>query len=327
MTNPKCEVCGHLSRVGAPSCEMCDASFGAARDFGEQGAGRRHRVAAGPGAATEGPDPPAAGAPPPDIPSPRFAGTGDVIWPTLEVYKTNFVFVVMLVVVTSLPLVGLQYLSSGLLLDQTGGGLLLLGTGGGLLSVVLGAACSALLSAALIYGLVRLLRTGASPPVGESLRWGLKKLPKVAAVNIPYTLMVLVGYMLLIVPGVIVSIVFALAVPVAVVEGRGVFESFGRSAELTKGYRGMIFLTYFLWGILIMAVNLVVSLSFSFGAGGGGNFLVSLAVQSLVGQLLQSTSVVLTLFIYLGILNESRGGFAHGRTTSAPGGPERGGGL
>lgn len=60
------------------------------------------------------------------------------------------------------------------------------------------------------------------------------------------------------IPGVIAGLFFvlswALTVPVAVLEDTSFFESLRRSSDLTKGYRGRVFVIYFLFLILFYAV-------------------------------------------------------------------------
>ena len=54
---------------------------------------------------------------------------------------------------------------------------------------------------------------------GECLKRGWKVLPRVFLVTLLYGIIVGLGYVLLIVPGVIFSLMFAVSVPAAVVEG------------------------------------------------------------------------------------------------------------
>jgi hypothetical protein len=68
---------------------------------------------------------------------------------------------------------------------------------------------------------------------------------------------ILIGFILLIVPGVYLAIVWSLAIPVAVLEGRNLSESLQRSAELTKGHRGRILVVYFLLLVLVYIVTLL----------------------------------------------------------------------
>ncbi|WP_438801690.1 hypothetical protein, partial [Enterobacter hormaechei] len=60
-----------------------------------------------------------------------------------------------------------------------------------------------------------------------------------------------IGLLLLIVPGVILWLVWAVVTPAYVQEKVGILEAFGRSAELTKGARGGIFLTMLIVPLLL----------------------------------------------------------------------------
>ena len=342
MTNNKCSVCGHVNRVGTAVCEMCDTRLG---EPAPPGAGDPSRAAgessgsysdsySGSSAegfgATSGRFDYGGGEPPPataEIPSPQFKGASDVISPTLEVYRKHFMLVGILVLVTTLPVVLLQYgviraamlsadealaAESSLFAFASGTALLI-----GLLSLVGGA----LLSGSLVHAVIEIQRTGAAS-AGESLRRGLRVLPKVFLVTLLYTVVTVIGYMLLIVPGVIFSLMYAVAVPVAVAEKRGAFESMTRSAKLTDGYKGQIFLTLFLWGIVIVVINLIVSGSFAFG-GAEEAGLVPLLIQSLVGGMLNSSANVLTVYIFLGLLRERHEGFRTRTFTPGPGAASR----
>jgi hypothetical protein len=63
-----------------------------------------------------------------------------------------------------------------------------------------------------------------------------------------------VGFVLLIVPGIILALMWALAIPVAVLEDKGLRDSVSRSSELTKGSRGRIFVIGVLFMILTYTV-------------------------------------------------------------------------
>jgi hypothetical protein len=60
-----------------------------------------------------------------------------------------------------------------------------------------------------------------------------------------------------IVPGVVLALMYALAVPVAVLEGKGISESLSRSAQLTKGHRWRILLVYVLLTVLTGIVTML----------------------------------------------------------------------
>src|SRR6266403_4211428 len=66
-----------------------------------------------------------------------------------------------------------------------------------------------------------------------------------------------IGFILLIVPGIILALMWALTIPVAVLEDKGLRDSTSRSAELTKGSRGRIFMVYFLFLVLTYIVYIL----------------------------------------------------------------------
>jgi len=66
-----------------------------------------------------------------------------------------------------------------------------------------------------------------------------------------------IGFVLLIVAGIILALMWALTIPVAVLEDKGLRDATSRSAELTKGNRGRIFMIYFLFIVLMYIVILL----------------------------------------------------------------------
>ncbi len=84
---------------------------------------------------------------------------------------------------------------------------------------------------------------------------GLKgRIFSLALIMIGYWLGIGIGFVLLIVPGIILSLMWALTIPVAVLEDKGLRDSVERSAELTKGHRGRVFAVFFLFMVLFYAV-------------------------------------------------------------------------
>ena len=72
-----------------------------------------------------------------------------------------------------------------------------------------------------------------------------------ALIMIGYGIGVGIGFLLLIVPGIILGLMWALTIPVAVLEDTGLRDSVNRSAELTKGGRGRVFVIYILFAIML----------------------------------------------------------------------------
>lgn len=317
MNNPACAVCGQVNRAGAVACEACDARLDAeGRDAADDSYGDAREPFASAGAsswaASDPSEPGGARSPADDIPAPPFKGAGDVISPMLAIYRKHFTLVGILVLVAVVPEALLQYA----LLDVAGTGpvsvvgndvgTLAVTAAGGALMWLLGMVCAALLSGSLVYAVVDLQRAGRAS-AGECLARGLKALPKVFLVTLLYAVVTLLGYVMLIVPGVIFSLMFAVCVPASVVEGLGPVDALKRSHELTKGYKGLIFITYFLWGVLASVLGWVVT--WSFANNGNLDALPTLLLQTAVLGMLSSSVHVLTAYIYLGLLREHRTGF------------------
>jgi hypothetical protein len=77
-----------------------------------------------------------------------------------------------------------------------------------------------------------------------------------------FTLGVTVGLLLLVVPGVVLAMAWSVAMPAVVLEDRGVFSAFGRSAALTRGKRWSIFLLFFIVWLISFIVELVLIILF-----------------------------------------------------------------
>ncbi|MET0650522.1 MAG: YciC family protein [Pyrinomonadaceae bacterium] len=321
MNNPVCATCGHVNRIGAVVCEACDARPYAAGGADPTGA----PFDASGGSSWGDPETQGEGAwgPGASIPAPPFKSVGDVLSPMLAVYRKHFTLVGILVLVTTLPQGLLQYYVVHYTESpvMVGGRAVSVGPSpvGAVLLWLLMSVGSALLSASLVYAVVDLLRAGRSS-AGACLSRGLKALPNVFLLSLLYSLVTGVGFVLFIVPGIICILMFAVRVPAAVLEGRGPVEALKRSHALTGGYKGLIFITYFLWWVLTLVLNWV--LIGSFGRGGNLGTLPTVLIQTAASGMLNSSLHVLTVYVYLGLLrehgNDSRAGaFAHGPEAAA----------
>jgi hypothetical protein len=74
------------------------------------------------------------------------------------------------------------------------------------------------------------------------------------------------GLILCIVPGVLLALMWALAVPAAILEDKGVGDALTRSQELSKGSRGRIFVIWLLFFVLQIAVSLLLQWPIIIGA-------------------------------------------------------------
>lgn len=77
--------------------------------------------------------------------------------------------------------------------------------------------------------------------VGELLKSITPKLLPLLGLTIVVGILVSIGLVLFIIPGIILALIWFVAVPVLIIEDKGVFDSMSRSGELTKGNRWRIF--------------------------------------------------------------------------------------
>lgn len=91
---------------------------------------------------------------------------------------------------------------------------------------------------------------GRRPRMGAALRRGLGRIVPVVLVAFITGVLFSVGWMFFVVPGIIFALMFCVAVPVVMAEGKGVFASLARSRALTRGQR------WRLLGLFILALVL-----------------------------------------------------------------------
>jgi len=100
-----------------------------------------------------------------------------------------------------------------------------------------------IVSVTLVYGSMQALR-GQQVAVGECLSQGMKRLGAALGVAILSGIAIAAGMFVLIVPGLILATMWAVAIPVAVIEEMGVTASLGRSQQLTSERRWRVLGAY-----------------------------------------------------------------------------------
>jgi hypothetical protein len=117
-----------------------------------------------------------------------------------------------------------------------------------LLALGLGAVLAPVATAALVHGVFERIR-GRAVTIRACIAIGFRNLFSVLVVSIVVGVLVFVGFAACVVPGLFLLTVFAVAVPVTVVEGYGLEDSLSRSWELTRGHR---------WTALGIVISLLV---------------------------------------------------------------------
>jgi len=199
-------------------------------------------------------------------PSLRPLGTGELLDRTFSLYRSHFLLFAGIAAVTQLPLALLQ-LAGLTIVPQQGAGLpTAAGCGMMLLwflaTMVTTLAVTAATQGATVVGVshVYLVR---SITVSGALGAIRGRIVGLAVTMIVVGLVAFLAFLLLIVPGVIVSLAWALTIPVAVLEERSMLDAASRSSELTKGSRLRVALVY----VLFVLIMLVVSIALGFFVG------------------------------------------------------------
>src|SRR2546422_7241927 len=95
--------------------------------------------------------------------------------------------------------------------------------------------------------------------LGASIRFAVSKLLSIWALSIIVGIIVLLGIIALIIPGIILAIMYSLALPVLLIEKKGVTESMGRSRQLVSHRWGKTFGTFLVLGIIVLIASLIFS--------------------------------------------------------------------
>lgn len=101
------------------------------------------------------------------------------------------------------------------------------------------------------------LHLGEAASISQSFAAIKGRIFYLALIMIGYWIGIGVGFVLLIVPGIILALMWALTIPVAVIEDTGLRDSVNRSAQLTKGHRGRVFVIGLLFLVLFYAVVMI----------------------------------------------------------------------
>ncbi len=185
------------------------------------------------------------------------------------------------------------------------------------LAGVIGLLASLLVYAALSWRAVERLQ-GRTPSPGATLEAAFRALPVLIAVAILGYFAIVFASILLVFPGLMLATAWLVVVPTAACEKTGVFRTFGRSAELTKGHRWALFgLLVVLWiGSLVVVVLAALLIRAIFGLS-GNIFMVQPAgpfgYVALILQMLVSALVTVVFGIGVGVvfqeLRALKGGF------------------
>lgn len=170
----------------------------------------------------------------------------------------------------------------------------------------------------LLYPFIKLFMIGialdtlAVQPVviGAMLRMALRRTLPALGLLLLFGIALGVGFLLLVIPGLILWLTWFVVLPVMVGEGRGIFDCFGRSAELLRGMRWRLLLlmviAVFAW---VVASALVQGIALAIG--GAQNLWLVAGIQAVFATLVGVVTTTGTAAVYHEVRSAKEGMGSH----------------
>jgi len=178
------------------------------------------------------------------------------------------------------------------------------------LGFVVSVVAAFLLQATLVKAVQDVRDGRADMSISETVSAALPYLGSVAVASILAAIAISIGLFLLIVPGLFLITIWAVIVPVIVIERSGVLASFGRSRELVRGRGWHVFWTLVLVYLIMLVANIVLGLIFRALPHVLGSGLSAIISGTLISPFL---ALVVTLVYYRLVgSSTSAGGAPHG---------------
>jgi hypothetical protein len=169
------------------------------------------------------------------------------------------------------------------------------GTFGAVLGSLVEIVAAFLLQATLVKAVQDVRDGRVDMSLGETVRAATPYLGAVAGASILAGIAITIGLILIIVPGLYLITIWAVIVPVIVLEQSGVMASFGRSHQLVRGRGWHVFGTLVLAWLILLAVNLILGLIFTALPNVLGRGLSSVISGTLIAPFI---ALVVTLVYY-----------------------------
>ncbi|MGZ4110208.1 MAG: hypothetical protein ACXVP7_11040 [Actinomycetota bacterium] len=201
---------------------------------------------------------------PSDLPPPpplRPRSVGEILEAAFNLYGKHWKSLIQIAAIAVIPLTIVQYglgdaVGSKTTTNASGH---VTSTSGGVAAASVLVSVLALLIQVIVIGAiawaVATALVGREPDVGESYRYGYRRLWTILLVGVLYVLVVFAGFIALIVPGIIFAVRFSVSVPAVVVERRRGTDALGRSWNLTRGRSWSVFGAFIVAAFLAGIVN------------------------------------------------------------------------
>jgi hypothetical protein len=173
--------------------------------------------------------------------------------------------------------------------------LALAGTIGILLGSFVAVVAAFVLQATLVKAVQDVRDGHADLSIGQTVNEALPFIAPVAGASILAGIAITIGLLLLIVPGLFLITIWAVFVPVIIIERSGALASFGRSRELVRGHGWHVFGTLVMVYVIMLVANIILGLIFSALPHVLGEGLSSVISGTLISPFL---AIVVTLVYY-----------------------------
>ena len=237
-----------------------------------------------------------------DVLQPR--GLGDILSAAFEIYTENAAKLITIVAVIVVPLELLLHLITGVIFAAkkstiAGTNITLItkrSASVGFLASAISVLILVVISSALQAAITRASAqstVGDPVDVGASYQFGFRKFGPVLVTSFVVALAVGIGFILLFVPGVFFMGMFAVAIPVVVIEGKGVGAALSRSWELVKGN------FWHALGTVVVAFLIASVISAILGVFAGSNWFLGWIFGSIAAIITTPFTAMVTVLLYL----------------------------
>jgi hypothetical protein len=196
----------------------------------------------------------------------RPMNLGELLDRSFFLYRKHFVLFAGIIALPYLALLAFQLLGVVVAPQAAAGGM----TGMSLLwlflTMILSLGAVAASHGATVVAVSK-VHLGGSTSISEALAAIKGRILSLSVTVLGLGVGIVIGLICLVVPGILLALMWAVTIPVAVVEGRGLLQSVQRSTDLTKGSWGRIFVVYFLFGALFYIVYLLFNIPIFFAVG------------------------------------------------------------
>jgi hypothetical protein len=177
---------------------------------------------------------------------------GELLDRTFTLYRSHFLMFVGIAALSNLAVLAVELL----MIATSWTDATLLELLASCLTVVVALVATMMMQGATMIAVSR-LQLGEEPSATDAFDQIRERLGELVILALNLSIRIGLGLLLLVVPGVILALRYALAMPVAVLENKGIGESIERSRDLTRGSLRRIFVIYFLLVVLMVIVSAI----------------------------------------------------------------------